>query len=76
MADLILTKEEEKTFNEWLKDHHDRYHGGRYPYSGAAGGAISFHWTQTGLGDETTVHCAHCKNKPEHIGHLTDISLW
>lgn len=43
--------------DKWLKAHNDSKHRGKSPYAGAAGGALSYEFTPTGLGTCVTVRC-------------------
>ena len=76
MAYVVLDDEEQKRLNDWYEKHNEHHHGGKIPYGGAIGGAITLMVTQTGLGSVLKVRCGHCKDKDFGTGDLTDYDCW
>jgi hypothetical protein len=56
-----LYKEQREAIGKWIKEHDAAKHipsGRTHRYSGAIGGAYTYHFTSTSLGVVVTVHCA------------------
>lgn len=62
-------------YAEWNKKHLEECHEGKEPYSGAAGGRISFTFTRTGLGTGVSVMCNLSKCR-ENKCNITDYEDW
>lgn len=51
------TKKEDESIRNWIETHEKEKHKGKGPYAGAIGGAYSFNFTGTGLGNIVVVKC-------------------
>lgn len=75
-----VTPKEIKEHNKWMREHHEKLHGGKIPYAGAIGGAYTITFTSTGLGQIIGVECGHCKAKGldrlDYQHCITDFEDW
>ena len=55
--EFLMSDDEEKAAKEWFDLHLKTKHKGKAPYTGAAGGGLSYEFTPTGIGTCIVVRC-------------------
>lgn len=75
-----VSQKEIAEYYRWSREHHEKHHGGKYPYCGAVGGQMTFTFVSTGLGQIAGVECNVCHakgmDKLDYMNCITDFEDW